>query len=85
MDLGASEATFDPVDSYTALQTATAGDAVTADDMTTVGAGGSLPAGADPIAGNHMYDVTRAQAKALGLRADDMEIDGTFFFGGQNT
>ena len=81
-DLGSSSTFFDTVASYAALRNAFAADSKTADDATTVGAGGSLPAGADPIAGPHIYNVTRAQAKALGLRADDMQNDGTFNFGG---
>jgi hypothetical protein len=82
-DFGRSSAKLNTVDSYTTLRNAAAADAKTADDTTTVGAGGSLPAGADPIATAHMYNVTRAQAKALGLRSDDiMQNDGTFKFGG---
>jgi DNA-binding beta-propeller fold protein YncE len=85
-DLGSSiVATFDTVDSYAALRAAVAADATTADDATTVGAGGSLHAGADPITTTHMYNVTRAQGKALGLRPDDMLNDGSFNFGGGNT
>lgn len=81
-DLGSSDTFFDTVPSYNNLRAAFAADSKTADDATTVGAGGSLPSGADPIAGAHIYNVTRAQAKALGLRADDMQNDGTFNFGG---
>jgi hypothetical protein len=81
-DLGSSTTFFDSVSSYNNLRAAFAGDSKTADDATTVGAGGSLPSGADPIATAHLYNVTRAQAKALGLRADDMQNDGTFNFGG---
>jgi DNA-binding beta-propeller fold protein YncE len=83
-DLGSSSANLDPVDSYATLRNAAAADAKTADDTTTVGAGGSLRAGADPITTAHMYNVTRAQAKALGLRPDDMQNDGSFNFGGGN-
>jgi hypothetical protein len=81
-DFGSSTTSFASVDSYAALRNAFAADSKTADDATTVGAGGSLPAGADPIATTHGYLVTRAQAKALGLRPDDMQKDGTFNFGG---
>jgi len=81
-DLGSSRTFFDAVDSYNNLQAAFAGDSKTADDATTVGNGGSLRAGADPITTAHMYNVTRAQGKALGLRPDDMQNDGTFNFGG---
>jgi len=81
-DLGSSTTFFASVDTYNNLRAAFAADAKTADDATTVGAGGSLPAGADPISTAHMYNVTRAQAKALGLQPDDMQNDGTFNFGG---
>jgi hypothetical protein len=81
-DLGSSTTPFDTVDSYNNLRAAFAADSKTADDATTVGAGGSLPAGADPIATAHIYNVTRAQAKALGLRPNDAQNDGTFNFGG---
>jgi hypothetical protein len=81
-DLGSSTTPFDTVDTYNNLRAAFAGDSKTADDATSVGTGGSLPAGADPIATAHGYNVTRAQAKALGLRPDDMQNDGTFNFGG---
>src|SRR2546423_3989696 len=81
-DFGSSSAFFLPVDTYNNLRAAFAADSKTTDDTTTVGSGGSLPAGADPIATAHQYNVTRAQAKALGLRPDDMQNDGTFNFGG---
>jgi hypothetical protein len=81
-DFGRSSSVLNSVDSYNALRAAFAADSKTADDATTVGNGGSLAAGPDPIATTHLYNVTRAQAKALGLRADDMQRDGTFTFGG---
>ncbi|MFN2622814.1 MAG: NF038122 family metalloprotease [Chthoniobacterales bacterium] len=81
-DFGSSIAFFIPVDTYNNLRASFAADSKTGDDATTVGAGGSLPAGADPIATAHQYNVTRAQAKALGYRPDDMQNDGTFNFGG---
>jgi hypothetical protein len=81
-DLGSSTTFFDTVDTYNNLRAAFAADSKSTDDATTVGAGGSLKSGADPIATTHQYYVTRAQAKALGLRADDMQNDGTFNFGG---
>ena len=57
-------------------------DSRTADDATALGGGGSIPA-ADPIPGNHVFQVTQAQAKALGLIPDDaVTVDGTFTFGG---
>ena len=81
-DFGSSTTFFDSVVSYNNLRAAFAADAKTADDATTVGAGGSLPSGADPIATAHEYNFARAQAKALGLRPDDMLNDGIFNFGG---
>jgi hypothetical protein len=81
-DFGSSTTPFDPVDSYNNLRAAFAGDSKSADDATTVGDGGSLRSGTDPIATAHTYLLARAQAKALGLRADDMQNDGTFNFGG---
>jgi hypothetical protein len=81
-DLGSSTTPFDTVDTYNNLRAAFAGDSKTADDATSVGAGGSLQTGADPITTAHGYNFTRAQAKALGIRPDDMQNDGTFNFGG---
>lgn len=81
-DFGSSTASLDSVSSYNNLRAAFAGDSKTPDDATTIGNGGSLPSGADPIATNHLYLVSRAQAKALGIRADDQQNDGTFNFGG---
>jgi hypothetical protein len=80
-DFGSSNASFSPV-TYANMRGAFVADAKSADDNTTVGNGGSLPA-ADPITTTHQYWVTRAQAKALGLRADDTTpgSDGTFNFG----
>lgn len=83
-DFGSSNAAFMPV-TYANMRAAFVADAKSADDNTTVGNGGSLPA-ADPITTTHQYWVTRAQAKALGLRADDTTpgSDGTFNFGAGN-
>jgi len=81
-DFGSSTTFFTSVDTYNNLRAAFAGDSKSADDATTIGAGGSLPAGADPIATAHGHNFTRAQAKALGFRPDDMQNDGTFTFGG---
>jgi len=83
-DLGSSNTRFDSVADYPTLRNAFAADSKTADDATTVGAGGSLATGPDPITTTHVYVVTRAQAKAVGLRPDDMVNDGTFNFGGGN-
>jgi hypothetical protein len=67
---------------FAQLQTRLGADATTANDATSVGVGGSF-SGADPIAGAHTYFVSRAQAKAIGLTADDaVTADGTFTFGG---
>lgn len=89
-DFGSSSTTFDNVQdpnnpglaSYDVLRALLTKDATGADDTTTLSGNGSVPPGADPIPGSHMYELTRSQAKALGLRADDGEIDGTFTFGG---
>jgi hypothetical protein len=81
-DFGSSSTTFDSVDSYDALRALLTKDATSADDTTTASGAGSIPPGTDPIAGSHMYQLTRSQAKAVGLRPDDGEIDGTFTFGG---
>lgn len=80
--LGESSSSVISVNNYGTLRAAMVTDSKTADDATSLGAGGSVP-GADPIVGNHSYLVTVAQAKALGLRADDaVTVDGTFTFGG---
>jgi hypothetical protein len=80
--LGQSESPIRSVDSYAALRAAMVSDSKTADDATSLAAGGSISA-ADPIPGAHVYFVTQAQAKALGLIPDDAATsDGTFTFGG---
>ncbi len=57
-------------------------DATGPDDATATGPGGSLPS-SDPFGGSTNFVVSRAQAKALGLLADDaVTLDGTFTFGG---
>jgi len=55
--------------SYLNLYKAVTGDAKTADDNTSIGAGGSVTA-ADPSGGNDLWWVTHAQEKALGLIGD---------------
>jgi hypothetical protein len=81
--LGMSSSSLISVNDYAALRNAIMADATTADDNTALGAGGSVPTGADPITTAHTYFVTLAQAKALGLRPDDAATsDGTFTFGG---
>ena len=79
--LGMSNTSINSLASYAALRAAAAGDSTTPDDATALGAGGSLVA-ADPIGGSHLYVVSRAQRKALGLAANDFTNDGTFTFGG---
>jgi hypothetical protein len=79
--LGASSTSLVSVSSYTALRNAVSADSTTADDATVLSPGGSLPS-ADPISSTHMYLLSTAEAKALGVRADDFTTDGTFTFGG---
>ncbi len=69
--------------SYASLRAAVVNDATTADDNTAIGANGSLTV-ADPTAGSGTWWVTRSQAKALGLIADDSSDDGTTTFGAGN-
>jgi hypothetical protein len=69
--------------SFTRIHDAVVADAKTPDDVTSIGAGGSVPA-ADPIGGAHAWWVSRAEAKALGLIADDLTRDGTTTFGAGN-
>jgi hypothetical protein len=63
---------------YSSLYNAVVADARTFDDAAAIGAGGSVTSG-DPIGG--IWVVTRPQAKALGLLADDLNNDGTTTFG----
>ena len=58
-------------------------DAKTVNDNIAVGVGGSI-AGADPTGGAGTWWVSRAQAKAIGLIADDLNNDGTTTFGAGN-
>jgi hypothetical protein len=81
-DFGSSTTFFTTVSSYNNLRAAFLADSKTADDATTLGNGGSLPATGDPITTAHEYNVTRAQAKALGISPNDNQNDGTFTFGG---
>jgi hypothetical protein len=79
--LGASDTTINSV-GYTALRDALFNDKTSGDDITATGAGGSVPStSADPVGATHTYWVTRAQAKALGLAADDLINDGTVTLG----
>ncbi len=79
--LGESSTALAFAGSYASLRAAMVSDSTTADDATALAAGGSLPA-ADPIGGTHDYLLARAEAKALGLAANDLSNDGTFTFGG---
>jgi hypothetical protein len=68
--------------SYAVMQLALAGDRTTADDNTAVLSGGSAFTTTDPIGTTHNWWVSTAQAKAIGLIADNAFTDGTFTFGG---
>ena len=69
--------------SYSNLRTRMVADASSADDLLSLGAGGSMLA-ADPISGTHTWWVSRAEAKAIGLIPDDLSNDGTTTFGTGN-
>ena len=58
-------------------------DASTVNDHTALGPSGSIP-NTDPTNGAGVYFLTRAQAKALGVIADDLSNDGTTTFGAGN-
>jgi hypothetical protein len=68
---------------YDMLRARVAADATTPDDNTAVSPDGSMTA-ADPTGGAGAWWVTRAQAKAICLIADDMVNDGTTTFGAGN-
>jgi hypothetical protein len=68
---------------FAILRSSVIADATTPDDATSTGVGGSIPA-ADPVGGTHTWWVTKAQAKALGLTADDLTNDGITRFGAGN-
>jgi hypothetical protein len=77
-----SSSTFLSGVTFANLRAAAVADATTLDDLTSVGAAGSVPL-VDPVGGAHTYFVSRAQSKALGLSADDaVTTDGTYTFGG---
>src|SRR5260370_26048862 len=63
------------------MQLALANDRTTADDNTAVLSGGSAFTTTDPVVGPHNWWVSTAQAKAIGLIADNASTDGTFTFG----
>ena len=69
--------------SYADLFDKVSGNATTPDDLIATGPGGSMTA-ADPTNGAGTWWLTRAQAKALGVIADDMSDDGGTTFGAGN-
>ncbi len=75
--------TFLASTSWANLRTRMVADATTANDNTALGAGGSLTL-ADPTGGAGTWWVSRAEAKAIGLIADDLNTDGTTTFGAGN-
>ena len=79
--LGMSNTFIFSVPDYATLRNAIVADSTTPDDATALGPGGSVPM-ADPIGGSHLYVVSKAQRKALGLAGDDLSNDGTYTFGG---
>src|SRR5438477_446490 len=79
--LGQSNTFLTSVSSYTALRNAVSSDSKTADDATSLGAGGSMPS-SDPIGSSHVYLLSTSEAKALGVSPDGFSNDGTFTFGG---
>lgn len=68
---------------YANLRALVVADAKSADDNLAISAGGSMTL-ADPLTGTHTWWVSRAQAKAVGLIADDLSNDGTTTFGAGN-
>ena len=79
--LGQSDTFLVTVSNYSSLRSAVSADSHSSDDSTLLGAGGSLPA-SDPIGSTHTYMLSTAEAKALGVRPNDLSNDGTFTFGG---
>jgi hypothetical protein len=75
--------TFINSTSYANLRNLLIADKKTADDTTATGAGGSVTA-ADPSGGSATWFVSRSEAKAIGLIADDLSNDGTTRFGAGN-
>src|SRR6478672_1741951 len=68
--LGGSSTLIFSVPDYATMRNAMVADSTTADDTTALGPGGSVPV-ADPIGGTHLYVVSKAERKALGLAPDD--------------
>src|SRR5690242_16871900 len=79
--LGQSNTFLTTVSNYSSLRSAMSSDSHSTDDATALGSGGSLPT-SDPISTNHVYVLSTAEAKALGVRQNDLSNDGTFTFGG---
>lgn len=69
--------------SYSNLRNKFVADAKSADDNTAMGAGGSMTV-TDPTAGAGTWWVSRSEAKAIGIIADDLSNDGTTTFGTGN-
>lgn len=67
---------------YATMRTDLVNDSKTADDATSLGAGGSFTA-ADPTGGGTFW-LTTSQAKAVGAIADNLSNDGTTTFGAGN-
>jgi hypothetical protein len=80
---GESQAVFPDGLTYARLRAALVADATTANDLIAIGSNGSVPE-ADPTSGSGVFFLTRAQAKALGVIADDMANDGMTAFGAGN-
>jgi hypothetical protein len=80
--LGSSSTNIASV-SFLSLYNALVADATSADDFTVTNPGGSLADGVDPLGGasDHLWWVSRVQAKALSLLADDLVNDGSTTFG----
>src|SRR6266404_4555236 len=68
---------------YANLRAKMVADAKTPDDNISIGAGGSMTA-ADPTGGAGTWWVSTAEAKAIGLIADNLSNDGTTTFGAGN-
>jgi hypothetical protein len=68
---------------YADLRARVVADAKTQNDLTAIGAGGSMTA-TDPTSGVGTWWLTRSQAKALGVIPDDQSSDGTTTFGAGN-
>jgi MYXO-CTERM domain-containing protein len=69
--------------SYSTFHSLLVADAKTVDDAVSVGPTGSVTA-ADPVGGTHTWWASRAEAKAIGFIASDLNNDGTTTFGAGN-